>query len=184
MIRFVGVLFACAFVFGAVGCSAEVDDDVASGEEDLSAAAQALVGAYAYAAGPIHGLVLTGEKVGQQNRFIAYMDTGIRCITAPCPSEERVEGTFSAGTKTITLRSTTASSRVANLLGKYHYAKSGDALTLTKKNVAASLAATDTYCQQASDCDAQSYIHPMCWGRKACSPDHTCGYQCGNAAPQ
>lgn len=176
----------CALVFAPLAACAEADpgdDAVESSDDELNAAGRVLIGSYRGDSSPIYGIVLTDEKVGQQNRFFADVDTGIRCFRAPCPSEERIEGTFSAGSKTITLRSTTASSRVSKVLGQYRYTKQGDTLTLVKKNLTVSLTAASTYCHEVTDCGRQSYIHPMCVGEKTCSADRTCGFRCGPPTP-
>src|SRR5215213_7192771 len=116
------------------GCTADTsnadDDDVESAEGELSAAGRALIGSYKDDSGSFRGLILTGNKVGQGAEFIADVDTGIRCITTPCPSSEHIKGTFTAGSKTITLKSSTASQHVQHLLGKYNYLVQGEKFSL------------------------------------------------------
>jgi hypothetical protein len=165
------------------GCAVDAADAEAveeSGESELSAAGKALIGSYVDDTGAFKGLVLTHVKHGQRNEFWADVDTGVRCITTPCPSSERIEGTFTAGTKTITLRSTSASSFAQHLLGQYRYTKQGDKLTLFRKDFSQSLAASVSYCAEASDCWSQDLIHPMCLGGWTCSPQNTCGWKCGS----
>src|SRR5687767_11899263 len=86
------------------GCAADTtggdaSDDTEETSDELSAAGKKLIGSYVDDTGAFRGLVLTSEKVGQGNKFFADVDTGIRCITTPCPSSERIEGTFTAGAK-------------------------------------------------------------------------------------
>lgn len=176
-------LVALAFVAGLAGCAADTSpaDDEAVVEEssdELTAADKALIGSYSDDSGAFKGLVLTSKKVGQRNEFFADVDTGIRCITAPCPSSERLEGTFTAGTKTITLYSTTAV-HAKHLLGKYDYRVQGDKLTLSRKGFEQSLAKSGSYCSTSSDCYEQNIIHPMCMGGFTCTPQNTCSYKCG-----
>ena len=144
------------------GCAADAAlvDDAALGEssDELTAAGKALIGAYQDDTGAFRGLVLTNEKVGPRNKFFADVDTGVRCITTPCPSSERIEGTFSASPTMITLRSTTASSFSQHLLGQYKYLVQGDKLSLSRKDFAQSLARTGTYCGAPSDCGRQNLI--------------------------
>ena len=140
-------LSALALVSFAVlsGCAAESGDpasneSVDESADELSAAGKALIGSYSDDSGAFKSLVLSSTKVGARNSFSADVDTGIRCIVAPCPSAEHIEGTFSAGSKTITLYSTTASAHSQHLLGKYDYVAQGDKLTLSRKDFSQSLA--------------------------------------------
>lgn len=168
------VPFACL-----VGCAAEssVAEDAIEGDEaELTAAARDLVGAYVDDSGTIKGLVLTSEAVGQQAKFFADIDTGIRCVRAPCPSSARIEGTFTAGTKTITLRS---SSPYANVItGKYRYLRQGAKLSLTKDGKSQSLAKETSYCAASDDCYRQAIIVPACMGSFSCNAN-ACAYSCG-----
>ena len=166
--------------------SADADDaDVEESSDELTAAGKALIGSYQDDTGAFRGLVLTTQKVGQGNKFFADVDTGVRCIIAPCPSSERIEGTFTAGPKTITLRSTTATNFSKHLLGQYKYLVQGDKFSIYRKNFSQSLEKTGSYCAAPSDCDRQSLIHPMCVGGWTCSTatTNTCGWKCGIPAP-
>lgn len=176
----VGLLASSTIALGA-GCAAQTDDsdDGVVDEAALSAAGQALIGSYKDDTGPFRGLILTSTKVGQANEFIADVDTGVRCVVAPCPSSERIKGTFTAGSKTITFRSTTASNFAKHLLSRYNYLVQGSKFSLTRKNFAQSLENVNSYCSVVSDCDVQGIIHPMCVGSFTCSAQNTCSYQCG-----
>lgn len=128
---------------GLAGCAAEAtdanDDVTDESADELTAAGKALIGSYSDDSGSFQRLVLTSRKVGQRNVFTADVDTGIRCIVAPCPSAEHIEGTFTAGSKTITLYSDTASVHSKHLLGTYKYLVQGDKLSLSRKDFAQSL---------------------------------------------
>lgn len=181
--------FACTtFIAGSAltGCAADATDPADADEEsveetsdELSAAGKKLIGSYKDDTGAFRGLVLTSEKVGGRNKFFADVDTGIRCIMAPCPAGERIEGTFTAGPKTITLHSTTASPAVKHLLGRYNYLVQGTKFSLSKKNFAQSLSKEISYCAESSDCYRQDIIHPMCMGGFTCTPQNTCSWSCG-----
>lgn len=168
------------------GCSldASPDDEIVEGSEaELSAAGKALIGSYVDDSGAFRGLILTSKKAGQANEFIADVSTGIVCITTPCPSSERITGTFTAGTKTINFKAPTASAHVQHLLGRFNYLVQGDKLSLSRKGFAQSLEKVTSYCAEASDCYAQDIIHPMCLGAFSCSTENTCSWKCGSFPP-
>jgi hypothetical protein len=183
------VLVASAFAFlpgCAVDAPAADDADVEESSDELTAAGKALIGSYQDDTGAFRGLVLTTQKVGQGNKFFADVDTGIVCITTPCPSSERIEGTFTAGPKTITLRAPTASNFSKHLLGQYKYLVQGDKFSLIRKDFAQSLEKTGSDCAAPRDCNRQSLIHPMCVGGWTCATatTNTCGWKCGIPVPQ
>lgn len=190
LFRSCSVLGALALSLSALaGCSADAsqpESDVeASDESALTQAGRALVGAYVddgqnVHAGTIKALVLTGEAVGQQAKFFADVDTGIRCVRAPCPAQARIEGTFSAGTRTITLRST--SPHAGAFVGRYRYTLQGGSLTLTKDGKTRSLARELSYCALATDCEAQGLVVPACVGSFSCNANQ-CGFSCGMVDP-
>lgn len=166
--------------FAVTGCAADTDGEEAAVEEsedELAKAGKALIGSYKDDSGAFKGLILTDVKKGQANEFIADVDTGIRCITTPCPSSERITGTFTAGSKTITLKSATASQHVQHLLGKYNYLVQGNKFSLWKKSFSQSLEKVPSYCAQADDCYAQNIIHPMCMGQFDCE-QNSCSWSC------
>lgn len=171
------------------GCASDTgpaDEDTEESSDELTAAGKALIGSYQDDTGAFRGLVLTTQKVGQGNKFFADVDTGVRCITTPCPSSERIEGTFTAGPKTITFKSATATNFSKHLLGQYKYLVQGDKFSLSRKDFAQSLEKTGSYCAAPSDCDRQALIHPMCVGGWTCSTGttNTCGWKCGIPVPQ
>jgi hypothetical protein len=176
------VLLAVTLV--SVGACGGAADETATGDEDLTQGGKALIGAYVErGAGQFRALVLTGETVSPSaNRFFADIDTGVRCIQAPCPSQERVEGTFTGGTKTLTLRSDTASEAAKVILAKYNHQLVGSKLSLSRAGgFQQSLEKVDSYCGEetkASDCDAQGIVHAQCAGGWTCSAASTCSWSC------
>lgn len=188
LIRKLLIGLSSVFALSVAACAADTSDDadddeiVAEDESELSAAGKALIGSYVDDTGAFRGLVLTSVKHGARNEFWADVDTGIRCITAPCPSSERIEGTFTAGSKTITLRSTTAQ-HSQHLLGTYRYLKQGDKLTLFRKGFSQSLAKQLSYCAQPADCKNQGLPQPRCIGSWTCGAESTCAFKCGPVDP-
>jgi hypothetical protein len=179
------VAVALATTGAITGCAADTSADeevVDESEEELTKAGKALIGSYKDDSGKLQGLILTSVKAGQANEFIADIDTGIRCITTPCPSSERVTGTFTAGTKTITFKSSSASSLVQPLLGKYNYLVQGAKFSIWRKGYSQSLEKVPSYCAQANDCFGQDIIHPMCLGQFDCV-QNSCSWSCGYYPP-
>jgi hypothetical protein len=177
----------CAFV-GAPGCSAdagtegdEMDD---ASQDELRVSAARLVGAYRGDAGAaarpptFDGLVLNND-----GSFFADVDTGIRCIMAPCPSNVRLTGKFTA-TKTLLRLLPAKGEQTESFHGVYSYAFTGKKLSLTRtgtnwKNWSNDLTTGTSYCSEPSDCNAQGIIHPMCVGSFTCSTSSACVYRCG-----
>lgn len=179
-----GILLGLAIASSlAIGCASQTDaeDNSEAAESDLSAAGKALIGSYIDDSGAFRSLVLTSTKVGARNTFFADVDTGIRCIMAPCPSSARIEGTFTAGSKTITLRSDSAPAEAQHLLGRYSYLVQGEKFSLWRKDFAQSLEKVGSYCAPATaaqDCDAQNLIVPSCMGSFSCA-SNSCNWKCG-----
>ena len=173
----------------AIGCSAASDDladegVVADGEDELKSAAwEKLVGAYDVSDAPVRPptlqhIVFSRDPRTGGHRFFADVDTGIRCFRAPCPSTARVEGAFTATSRT--LRLIPEGADAVALGGRYGYTLRGEKLELTKSGVATKLGKREgTYCAQAEDCFGQDFIHPMCMGRFTCTADQSCGFKCG-----
>ncbi len=190
MLKLTVALSALALIsFGALaGCTADtsnVDDDAEAAEGELTAAGKALIGAYKDDSGVFRGLILTSNRANSNaNEFIAEIATGGGwCnrgpIEMPCPQTVRVEGTFTAGTKTITLKSNSAPAFVKHALGKYNYLVQGEKFSLFRKDFDQSLEKVPSYCSQADDCYAQNIIHPMCMGGFSCTAEKTCKWSCG-----
>jgi hypothetical protein len=174
------------------GCAVDAPQDEAdieeagTSEDELSANAQKLVGAYH---GTRQGVPPTfqGLVFSFDGTFFGDVDTGIRCITAPCPSSVHLEGRYSA-TKNY-LRLSPKSGKAEGFYGRYRYSFVGSKLTISSTAYAPGWTNTLTkelsYCAQPSDCGAQGLIHPMCVGSWTCgvSKASSCGYQCGVFPP-
>ncbi len=169
-------LFATVALTGCAadtGETADADEEVEETADELTAAGKKLIGTYEDDSGAFKTIVLTAIQVGNANRFSADVDTGIRCITTPCPSSEHIEGTFTAGPKTITFRSTTASANSKHLLGQYKYLVQGDKFSIFRKGFAQSLAKKPVDACVGLDqsaCMANSACSPK-WGPSACTAD-------------
>lgn len=182
IMRLSNIIFALAALLPLAACGS---DDTGAESDDLSQAGRQLIGEYLErGAGAFRGLVLTNESVtSSSNRFFADIDTGIVCITTPCPTQERVEGTFSAGAQYIRLKSDTASELVQQYLGRYKYTFSGGKLSLSRDGFDQSLEAVDSYCSADSaeeDCGvtAGDLVHVECVGSWSCSAESTCAWDC------
>lgn len=184
---FVLAALTVSSLVAASGCATQVaeEEDTAASEAALTQAGMALIGAYKDDSGSFRGIILTDKKVGAANEFIADVSTGIVCITTPCPTSEKITGTFTATKKTITFRSTTASSHVQGLLGKYNYLVQGAKFSLSRgATFVQSLEKVDNYCSASSDCYAQDILHPQCWGIGfTCSAQNTCEWSCSSLPP-
>jgi hypothetical protein len=83
---------------------AGLDDTGEAVDEAVGTSWRPFVGAWVGDSGPFHGLVFTQQTRSRGHNFFAYVDNGIRCVRAPCPSEAQVEGYFTANARTVTLR--------------------------------------------------------------------------------
>jgi hypothetical protein len=113
-------LAACAVDTTADGDAAE------STASDLSAAGKALIGSYEGGATLLR-LDLTSTRVGTANAFTADVDAE--------GGPQHLEGTFTAGAKTITFRATNPGATAARFFGRYTYVASGGALALSRAGV-------------------------------------------------
>jgi hypothetical protein len=185
---FAAFLATATSMIGAAGCASNPDatDDASSDDESAlaSSAWQDLVGAYDATSGPdFQQIVFTRSVEAKGHHFFANADNGIRCIKAPCPSTDRIEGWYTAGPKTVTLHFT-SSGTSGDLEGRYRYTlptKGG--LTMTRAGATHVFSSVGTYCDDAEDCGEQSYIHIMCVGHATCGASHSCGYTCGFPLP-
>jgi len=183
---------ACS-AFAATGCSAASSEDETTSDQEVSAAPR-LGGAFHLASGALprfDGLVLNPDGT-----FFADVDTGIRCITAPCPSFIRLSGSYVSGSSTsgtLWLRAAEGAEH-SSYYGEYGFALAGESLTLTRKDGFSpgwknELSSAPSYCAQADDCYGQDIIHPMCLGGFTCGgagstkSANQCSWQCGDILP-
>jgi hypothetical protein len=159
---------------------AGLDDTGEAVDEAVGTSWRPFVGAWVGDSGPFRGLVFTQQTRSRGRHFFAYVDNGIRCVRAPCPSEAQVEGYFTAASRTVTLRPSPAVTFPTVSFGVYQYALRGERLTLSQGGrVVAELRKAVSYCGEASDCAEQSLIAPRCLGRWTCTAERACRYVCG-----
>jgi hypothetical protein len=184
---FAGMGLAVA-LFAMQGCAAdagaEVGEDGASAEE-LRASAARLVGAYHSAGESVRPPTFEGLVLKESGDFLADIDTGIRCVMAPCPSHVRLRGKFTATRST--LRLIPLPGEASNdFFGRYAYELVDGKLSLDRggpeNKWTDALTSGDSYCTQPSDCEGQSLFVPMCVGSFTCSETRSCGFRCGVAA--
>lgn len=174
-----------SFGTASVGCN--VDETVAD-EADLTAAGKKLIGAHVATATPpsgahFVGLVLSSTSVTPNaNRFAAEIDTGIRCITTPCPSIIHVTGRFTAGSKTITLTADPGQDGLASkLMGKFDYKRTSTKVTLSRAGFKQILANADSFCSDDTaeeDCSLQGLDSSCPDTVKWSCADHACVAAC------
>src|SRR5688572_12458590 len=87
----------------APGCAADADpvddadaEEAAASEDELNAAQRNLVGAYHHTSGAMRPPTFQGLVFNADGTYFADVDTGIRCVRAPCPSHVRLAGRFTA----------------------------------------------------------------------------------------
>lgn len=134
--------FAVATVIAStlsIGCSANVDD---THEDSAAEALRADLYGKWEGAGKITKIEFTqdyAETLGgfmKGKRFTATVDTGIRCITTPCPSSVDVVGVYAThkGSGLSLASFDKPSHEFAVILGEYRYEASHTKLKLTKND--------------------------------------------------
>lgn len=165
----------------------DTDEETSASQDELNAAATRLVGAYHQTGGAARPPTFEGLVLLRDGSYFADVDTGIRCVRAPCPSNVRLEGTFSATAKTLRLNPKPGQQASA-FHGKYNYTLSnGGELGLTRagaswNNWSNTFSKKNSYCAEPKDCGGQGLIHPMCVGQWTCGEQNACGYKCGGIA--
>lgn len=177
------------------GCVADASDPREDGEsegivasqDELTTSAARLVGAFHGAGGAARPPTFEGIVFQQSGDFFADVDTGLRCVRAPCPSHVRLVGRFRATRNHVRL-SPRAGESPQSFHGLYRYTLANDKLTLSRAGAPWSAWANTldkelSYCAQPTDCEAQSLIHPMCAGSWTCGGERSCGWSCGVPVP-
>jgi len=177
------------------GCAADAteagdegdSEEAAATADELSSNANRLVGAYLGSGGSMRPPTFQGLVLERNGTFFADVDTGIRCIVAPCPSHVRLEGKFSA-TRNYVRLDPAAGQQAHSFHGRYRYTLTGNKLSLSRtgQNWSGwnnSLEKKSSYCAEAVDCGGQELIHPMCVGSWTCSEQRSCGWKCGIPTP-
>jgi hypothetical protein len=180
-----GLILSISMAAGCYGGADanDLNDTGATAEEaQTSRAWETLAGSWVGDMGPYKGLILTRTPEGRGHHWFADVDSGVRCVRAPCPqATARVEGVYTATSRTLTL--TASDSRLTfptPVLGTFNYTLRGETLRMTRGGAAtASLHKAVSYCAEADDCHEQSLITPRCLGRFTCTTENTCRFVCG-----
>ncbi len=180
---FAGLLVVSALLAGCIGGGDNALDDTDVTTDELSNRDwERLAGAWVGTSGPFQGLVITRTPEGQGRHFFADVDTGIRCITTPCPSQAHLEGRVTAGTRNLTYRHPDRPSpESAPFYGTaYAYTLNGSTLTLAQRGrIVARLRKAPSYCTEGEQCAEQNLpITVRCVGYFACE-SNACQYRCG-----
>lgn len=115
--------------------------------------------------------------------FFADAETGIKCITTPCPTSVRLTGVYAVIGNKLLLTGNEGQSDYGMLDQPYVVSRSGDSLSIStgaQEDASNELELQSSYCAEAADCAAQGLLHPMCApGGWTCSAQNTCGFSCG-----
>jgi hypothetical protein len=164
------------------------DEETAATQDELTSNAARLVGAFHDAGGSVRPPTFEGIVFQQSGDFFADVDTGIRCIMAPCPSNVRLTGRFTATRNYLRLLPK-AGQQAEGFHGRYRYTLTTTGkLSLSRagagwQNWTNKLEKGNSYCAEPTDCNGQSIIHPMCVGSWTCGAQRSCGWQCGVPVP-
>lgn len=177
-------------MFAVAGCSVDAADpasddadaeEAATSDADLVSNKDRLVGAF-HGGGMMLPPSFYGLVFQQDGTFFADIDTGIRCIKAPCPSHVRLTGRFSA-TKNYLRLSPAPGQKADGFHGRYRYTLAKDELSLRRAELnrdwVNGLKKDISYCTAPVDCEGQSLIHPMCVGAWTCGETRSCAWSCG-----
>ncbi|MDF2697895.1 MAG: hypothetical protein K0S65_6278, partial [Labilithrix sp.] len=190
------LLVGSVFVAAIPGCALDTDEageegdaeETAATQDELTSNATKLVGAYHGAGGSLRPPTFQGLVFQQNGEFFADVDTGIRCITAPCPSNVRLSGRFTA-TRNYVRLAPKAGEAAHAYHGRYRYTlTSKGGLSLSRAgaswaNWTNQLDKELSYCAEPTDCNGQALIHPMCVGHWTCGEQRSCGWECGVPTP-
>lgn len=172
--------YRCMWLVGLVvaGCSASAERSAPEGDSAESEIRTRLVGAYVRGDGHETHPLAQGIVFKQDGTFFADVDTGIRCITTPCPSGVRVAGTFSTRGSRLTL-SPRSGEAPSDFHGVYSARLRGDSLILARAGRSQTLRQEVSYCAEVSDCSGQNLVVPRCLGYFTCETNQ-CAYRCGS----
>ncbi|MBX3234409.1 MAG: hypothetical protein KIT84_13315 [Labilithrix sp.] len=121
-----------------------------------------------------------GAVFRHDGTFFADVSTGIVCITTPCPTSVRIDGTYHVVGHSLVLASNGPVETIGgDYFTRYELTRSGDALTIEGDGFSNTLELQNSYCAEPVDCEGQGLIHPMCVGGWTCSEQRSCGYSCG-----
>lgn len=178
-------------VFSALmmGCGASPDASLdptegESADESRASTWERFVGSWEGSSGPFHAVVFTRTPDGRGHHYFGDVDTGIRCVRAPCPSSARVEGNFTANASAGTLTLNPATAHPGTVLaydGVFQFRLVGSSTLVLSRSgrEVARLTRVVSYCTEADDCAEQNLITPRCLGYATCGDNNRCGYRCG-----
>ena len=171
-------------VLALVGCSAEGSDQGTSTESDLVAPFPTVnvKGAWHAKPGTASSPGFEGIVFNEDGTFFADVNTGIMCITTPCPTSARLEGTYQVIARSLTLTAKDPKDGGYGFYGRYLVTSRDGSLKLDRngtESAGSELVSDISYCSAASDCAGQNLIHPECVGGWTCSAQSTCAYSCG-----
>ncbi len=180
-------LVPASSVLMVAGCAGEATVDDADVSEDALTPGRArlvLVGAYHLesTAESFRPPTFEGVVFHADGSFFADVDTGIRCVTTPCPSHLRLTGRFTASRSTLRLIPAQGEPET-EFHGRYEYTVEGDKLSLTRAALdgwSNGLSKESSYCREPVDCVGQGLIVPACVGSFTCGETRSCSFSCGS----
>jgi hypothetical protein len=132
-------LLSTTAFFGCASADDGIEGEVGQSEDEIALAS--LYGTWAGQGGAFYSITFTKDAAStlggmKGRRFEASIDTGIRCITTPCPSQADVVGVYKLAHGTqLTLSAYDKPSReFAKVLGDYSLKIKNGKLTLTKSD--------------------------------------------------
>lgn len=167
------------------GCAADSEESAAT-DSDIVAAPVKVQGAWAAKPGTATSSQwFEGVVFDKDGTFFADVNTGIRCITTPCPSSVRIEGTYAVVGRSLILTTKDPSQdEGSKYYARYTVTRSAaDTLTIKGDGFSNTLVSQNSYCGEPTDCAGQGLIHVMCVGHWTCSEQRSCGYSCGVEIP-
>jgi hypothetical protein len=186
--------FACAILL-ATGCASQSggtltpeQEEANASEDDLRATATKLAGTFSGSAGEGIGAGIEKVVFTKAGTFFAVVDSGLRCVRAPCPSSLRIEGTFKATAKYLRLLPL-AGAPASEYHGRYTYTFTGEALTLNHTGPtpyeSTLTRKPESFCEQVSDCSGQPQPNRLTCvpaPRVVCGEDNQCSNTCAPRA--
>lgn len=134
------VLVLTSLVAPLAGCASAHDgSEAAVGQSEEELALASLYGTW-QGPGPFYSITFTTDLAStlggmHGHRFETTFDTGIRCVTTPCPSSAESGGVYKLahGTQLTLAHPDKPSPQFARVLGEYSVKLNGKKLTLTKR---------------------------------------------------
>jgi hypothetical protein len=186
----VGLVIGASFL-AVAGCAADATtpegEEAAVSQDELTSSRARLVGAFHQGrleANSVRPPTFEGIVFQADGSFFADLDTGIRCVTAPCPSHVRLTGRFTATRSSLRLIPAQGES-ATDFHGRYDYSFEGDKLSLSRAAWEGWTNGLDkelSYCAQPVDCAGQGLFVPACAGSFTCGDARSCGFSCDGSS--